>query len=72
MSNNIQRVSKDRFGNDFVLVGCKPKKKNEKYSVGYVEIKGQLYKIEPTEAEKEGIMFWCKLTKLEKRKPSSF
>lgn len=72
MYNNQQRVSKDRFGNDYILVGLKDKK-GTGYPKGYAEIKGQLYKIEVSDSKKEGTEAWVKLTKVVKQKsPGSF
>lgn len=69
MSNYQQRVSKDRFGNDYILVGLKDKK-GTGFPKGYAEIKGQLYKIEFSESKKEGTEGWVKLTKVVKQKSS--
>lgn len=65
-----QRVSKDRFGNDYILVGLKDKR-GTGFPKGYCEIKGQLYKVEFSESRKEGTEGWVKLTKVQKRNSSS-
>lgn len=70
-------ANKDRFGNDYTVVGCYDKK-GKGYPVGYVELKGQLYKIEPSEAQKdkqnrkgEDLLSWVKITKVQKRSQAS-
>lgn len=55
--------SVDQFGNTFSVVGCKPSK-NPAFCHGYVEIKGDLYKIEPSTATKEGVSAWVRITKM--------
>jgi len=62
---------KDRFGNSYKLVGCKDKKGNG-FPRGFVEIGGTMYKIEPSEANKEGVDYWVKITKMPKRSNSRF
>jgi len=59
----------DKFGNEYMVVGCKDKK-GSGYSKGYVEIKGQLYKLEPSQSQKEGTEMWIKITKMNKQKRS--
>jgi hypothetical protein len=59
------RISTDRFGNAYQLIGCKPNKAG--FSVGYIELGGKLYKIEPSEAQKEGVSHWVKVTKVDKK-----
>lgn len=67
MSNSRQkRISTDPFGNPYMLVGLKDKK-GTGYGKGYVEIAGQLYKIEVSPAQKEGVTDWVKITKMAKR-----
>ena len=68
-----RRAKTDRFGNTYELVSCKANRNG--YPVGYVEIKGQLYKVEPSPAsngkeDRRGreIMYWVKVTKVEKRR----
>ncbi|MEA9415918.1 hypothetical protein [Flavobacterium sp. PL02] len=60
------RISTDRFGNPYQLVGCKDKKGTGFYS-GYMELGGKLYKIEPSPANKEGVGYWVKVTLVKKR-----
>lgn len=63
---------KDRFGNEYILVGCKDKK-GTGYGKGYFEMGGKLYKVEPSEANKEGYTHWVKITKVNKSaKPSKW
>ena len=61
------RISTDRFGNPYQLIGCKDKK-GTGFSHGYIELGGKLYKVEPSTAQKEGVEFWVKIT-LVKKKP---
>lgn len=60
------RISTDRFGNPYQLIGCKDKK-GTGFSSGYVELGGKLYKIEPSQAQKEGVDFWVKITAVKKK-----
>ncbi len=60
-------VSRDRFGNEFILVGCKDKK-GTGYGAGYLEVGGKLFKLEPSPANKDGYSHWIRVTKVEKRK----
>lgn len=60
-----QRVSTDRFGNPYQLIGCKPNKNG--YPVGYVKLKGQLYKLEPSDSKKEGVENWIKVTAIKEQ-----
>lgn len=60
-----KRISNDRFGNPYQLIGCKDKK-GKGFAVGYIELGGKLYKVEPSEASKEGIMYWVKITAVKK------
>lgn len=57
------RISTDKFGNPYQLVGCKDLK-GTGFAKGYIELGGKLYKIEPSEAKKEGVEFWVKITKV--------
>jgi|GEM_PF-4140100 len=66
----MANVKNDRFGNEYVLIGCKDKKGNG-FGYGFVEMKGQLYKVEASEAQKDGYTHWVKLTKMKKRQKSS-
>lgn len=59
----------DRFGNEYIVVGCKDKK-GTGFPKGYIEIKGQLYKLEPSDAQKDGVEMWVKVTKINKQKKS--
>jgi len=59
------RVSNDRFGNPYQLIGCKDKK-DTGFAKGYVELGGKLYKIEPSTAQKDGVLFWVKITLVKK------
>lgn len=66
MSQRRSRISTDRFGNAYQLIGCKDKKGNG-FSQGYVELGGKLYKIEPSVAQKDGVEFWVKITAVKKQ-----
>lgn len=59
-------VKTDRFGNPYQLVSCKENKNG--FPVGYVELGGKLYKIEPSEAKKDGVLYWVKVTKVDQKK----
>lgn len=61
-----KRISTDRFGNPFQLIGCKDKKGNG-FPYGYVELGGKLYKVEPSSAQKDGVEYWVKITAVKKR-----
>lgn len=63
---NQSYISTDKFGNSYQVIGCKDKKGNG-FAVGYVELKGQLYKLEPSKATKEGVEAWVKVTAVKKR-----
>lgn len=60
------RISTDRFGNPYQLIGCKDKKGNG-FAQGYIELGGKLYKIEPSVAQKDGVEFWVKVTQVKKQ-----
>jgi len=60
-----RRISTDRFGNAYQLIGCKPNKNG--YPVGYIELGGKLYKIEPSPSNKEGVDYWVKVTAIKKQ-----
>jgi hypothetical protein len=66
MATFQKRISSDRFGNPYQLIGCKDKK-GKGFAVGYVELGGKLYKVEPSEAQKEGVLFWVKITAVKKQ-----
>ena len=64
------RISTDRFGNPYQLISCKDKK-GTGFAFGYVELGGKLYKVEPSEAQKDGVMYWVKITLVKKRPSAS-
>ncbi|SHL70485.1 hypothetical protein [Flavobacterium saccharophilum] len=66
MAQQGARISTDRFGNPYQLIGCKDKK-GSGFSQGYIELGGKLYKIEPSPASKEGVEYWVKVTLVKKR-----
>lgn len=59
-----KRIRTDRFGNPYQVVGCKDNKNG--FAVGYVELGGKLYKIEPSKADKDGVSVWVKITLVKK------
>lgn len=63
-------ISTDRFGQPYQVIGCKDKKGNG-FCSGYVELGGKLYKVEPSQATKEGVDMWVKITAVKKRPTSS-
>lgn len=65
-----KRISTDRFGNAYQVVGCRDKK-GSGFPVGYVELGGKLYKLEPSPANKEGVDMWVKVTAVKKRSTAS-
>ncbi|WP_281638419.1 hypothetical protein [Flavobacterium marginilacus] len=66
MAQNQARINTDKFGNPYQLIGCKDKK-GTGYGVGYIELKGQLYKLEPSPSKKDGVTDWIKVTAIKKR-----
>jgi len=76
-----QRVSNDRFGNPQVLTKLKQAKTKSGYTndilKGYVEIKGDLYKLTATHikssnsAYDKGGRMWVAVTKMPKRSAST-
>ena len=70
MATFQKRISQDRFGNPNQLIGWKDTK-GKGFAVGYVELGGKLYKVEPSEATKEGVMFWVKITAVKKNPTAS-
>ncbi|HEY0971178.1 MAG TPA: hypothetical protein VGE02_09445 [Gemmatimonadales bacterium] len=48
------------------MIGCKDKKGNG-FPVGYVEIGGKLYKLEPSRSNKEGVEVWIRCTQMQRR-----
>lgn len=69
MAQGNQRVSLDRFGNNYQVIGCKDKKETG-FPKGYIELKGVLYKLEPSEAKKDGVDYWVKVTEMKKQQRS--
>jgi hypothetical protein len=65
MATFQKRISNDRFGNPYQLIGCKDKK-GKGFAVGYIELGGKLYKVEPSQATKEGVLYWVKITAVKK------
>ena len=66
MAQSKNYVSTDKFGQAYQVVACKDKKGNG-FAVGYIELCGKLYKIEPSEANKDGVMMWVRVTACKKR-----
>ena len=69
--NQHTQTRKDRFGNDYAVIGCKDPK-NTGFSRGYITIKGDTYKLEPSKADKEGVEAWIRVTKMNNAQKSSF
>lgn len=63
---NQKRISTDRFGNAYQVIGCRDKK-GTGFPYGYVELGGKLYKIEPSESKKDGVDMWVKITAVKKQ-----
>ena len=61
-----RRISTDRFGNPYQLIGCKYVK-GTGFPKGYIELGGKLYKLEPSEAKKDGVDVWIKVTQVKKQ-----
>jgi len=70
MQNSVQRVSRDKFDQNYTVVGCKPNRKNRDFNQGYVKLKGQLYKIEVSPAKKDDIKYWVRVTEVKENKRS--
>lgn len=66
MADYKARINTDKFNNPYQLISCKDKK-GTGFASGYVELGGKLYKVEPSVAQKDGVMFWCKITLVKKR-----
>lgn len=62
-------IKTDRFGRPYQVIGCRPNKND--FPVGVVTLGGKRYKLEPSEAQKEGYMYWIKVTKLDAKKKHS-
>lgn len=58
-------VRYDKQNRPYKLVGLKKNKNG--FPVGYVEMNGNLYKIDVSTSKKEGVELWIKFTKLPKR-----
>lgn len=54
----------DRFGNPYMVVSCKHNKKNADFNQGYIELGGKLYKFEVSEAKKDGVAYWVRVTRV--------
>ena len=61
MNGQKRQTRNDRFGNETMLIGCKPNKNG--FPVGWVEIKGQLYKLEPAKSKKKVLKLGLKSLK---------
>jgi hypothetical protein len=66
MAGYAPRISTDRFGNKYQVIGCKDKKETG-FPKGYIELGNKLYKLEPSKANKDGIDVWIKVTEVKKR-----
>lgn len=63
------RIKTDRFGNPYQVIGCKDNRNG--YPVGYAELGGKLYKVEPSESKNEKYSHWVKLTLVKKQRAGS-
>lgn len=63
---NQKFIKNDRFGNPFQVIGCKDVK-GTGFPKGYVELGGKLYKLEPSQAKKDGVEVWIKVTAVKKQ-----
>lgn len=64
-------MSVDKFGNSYAVVSCKDKK-GTGFPKGFIEIKGKLYKLEPSPSQKEGVDMWIRVTEMKKQNSNSF
>ncbi|MFN5771563.1 hypothetical protein [Flavobacterium sp.] len=62
-----KRISTDRFGNPYQVVGLKDTK-GTGFPKGYAELGGKLYKIEVSDSKKEGVEAWVRITRVEQNK----
>lgn len=62
----MPQTRNDRFGNPFQVIACKDRK-GRGFPSGVVEIGGNLYKLEPSSSNKEGVDAWIRVTKLARR-----
>jgi hypothetical protein len=65
MAQGQRFIKTDRFGNPFQVIGCKPNKGG--FPVGYVELGGKLYKLEPSDSQKDGVAAWVRVTQVKKQ-----
>ena len=68
MANNFRE---DKFRQQYTVVGCKDKK-GTGFPKGYLKIGGQLYKLEPSPAQKEGVETWIRVTKMKRSSNAGF
>jgi len=62
-------VKTDRFGQSYQVIGCKENKNG--FPVGYVELGGKLYKLEPSDSKNEKYESWIKVTAVKKQNRNS-
>ncbi|MGL3000510.1 hypothetical protein [Flavobacterium sp. RSSB_23] len=65
-SNFKARISTDKFGQKYQVVGCKDKK-GTGFPKGYVELGGKLYRLEPSNSNKDGVEMWIRVTAVKKQ-----
>lgn len=70
MANYNQRISTDKFGNPYQIIGMKDKK-GTGFPRGYVELGGKLYKIEVSDSKKDGVEAWVRVTQVKKQSQRS-
>ncbi|SHF14043.1 hypothetical protein SAMN05444377_10485 [Flavobacterium fontis] len=61
-----KRISTDRFGNPYQVIGLKDTK-GTGFPKGYVELGGKLYKLEHSPSQKEGVEAWIRVTKVDQK-----
>ena len=59
-----QRVGSDKWGNPSILKGAKINDAGYAKAV-YVELGGKTYKIDVSDANKDGVKYWVRVTKVD-------
>ena len=61
-------MSRDRFGNDQIVVGLKPKKgKPDSFPRGYFEMGNKLFKVTTSRSKRDDVVEWVTITIVEKQ-----
>lgn len=61
----MAKFTKDNFGNDQMVVGLKDNKNG--FATGYIEIGNKAYRVQISDAKKDGISYWLSFTKVQKK-----